>query len=92
MVRASSQPGGENQEPSAPGAISSDESVNKDGTFTLSWGAATDPDASDSVTYTLEHKDSDDADWSSTFGSATSPGSGGFSSGAAGAGGNPGQL
>jgi hypothetical protein len=60
-----------NDPPTTPGAITSDESLNNDGTFTLNWGASTDVDG-DAVTYTLEKRDSDDANWSEVASGLTS--------------------
>jgi predicted outer membrane repeat protein len=52
-----------NDSPTTPGAITSSESLNNGGTFTLDWGASTDVDSAN-ITYTLEKRDSDDANWS----------------------------
>jgi hypothetical protein len=52
-----------NDPPTTPGAITSDEALNNDGTFTLNWGASIDVDG-DNVTYTLEKRDANDANWS----------------------------
>jgi hypothetical protein len=51
-----------NQAPNTPSNLNSNESLNKDGAFTLSWDAAdpVDPNSGDTVTYTLEHRDSND--------------------------------
>jgi hypothetical protein len=51
--------------PSAPGApeLTAGESPNATGVFTLGWAVATDPDG-DPLTYALEHRDADDADYS----------------------------
>jgi hypothetical protein len=60
-----------NDAPTTPGAITSDESRNNDGTFTLNWGASTDVD-DDEVTYTLEKRDTNDANWSEVASGLTS--------------------
>ena len=56
--------GNGNTAPGAPGApeLSDGENPNKSGRFSLGWAAATDAEG-DSLTYTLEHRDSDDANW-----------------------------
>lgn len=57
-----------NNAPGAPGAPTLDGSSttpNNTGAFTVDWTAATDPDSGDTVTYSLEGRDADDADWSS---------------------------
>ncbi len=53
-----------NDSPNQPGTISTTSSVDNDGVFGLSWTAASpvDPNSGDTVTYTLEHKDSNDVD------------------------------
>jgi len=61
-----------NDAPTTPGTINSDESRNNDGTFTLNWAASTDVDG-DEVTYTLEKRDSNDANWSEVASGLTSP-------------------
>jgi hypothetical protein len=60
-----------NDPPTTPGTITSDESLNNDGTFTLIWDASTDVDGDD-VTYTLEKRDSDDTNWSEVASGLTS--------------------
>lgn len=55
-----------NHSPGAPGAPSADTTLSKTGSYTVSWGAATDPDAGDSVTYTLQHDDG--SGWSTVSG------------------------
>jgi VCBS repeat-containing protein len=54
-----------NDAPNTPSNLSSDESLNNDGAFTLSWDAANplDVDGDDTVTYTLEHRDANDPNW-----------------------------
>lgn len=54
-----------NTAPSVPGApaISAGTSPNSTGLFSLSWTASTDAEGNP-ITYTLEHKDNDDADFS----------------------------
>lgn len=61
----------EDQPPSAPGApfLTSGSAVNNTGVYTLDWTGATDPDG-DAVTYTLLHRDYDDAA-SSAYGGGT---------------------
>jgi hypothetical protein len=46
-----------NNAPGAPGAPAAGTTLSRTGSYTVSWGAATDPDAGDSVTYTLQHND-----------------------------------
>lgn len=56
-----------NQAPSQPGAPTLDSgstSPNNTGNFTVTWTGSTDPDAGDTVTYTLQKRDADDAVWS----------------------------
>jgi hypothetical protein len=53
-----------NSAPTDPGNPTTSSALNKTGVFTLSWTASTDPDAGDTITYTLEHKDADDAGYS----------------------------
>jgi hypothetical protein len=54
-----------NTAPTTPGDpfLSAGDNPNSSGEFTVSWTASTDAE-SDPITYTLEHKDSDDADYS----------------------------
>jgi hypothetical protein len=52
-----------NDPPTTPGAITSNEALNNDGTFTLNWGPSTDVDG-DNITYTLEKRGANDANWS----------------------------
>jgi hypothetical protein len=52
-----------NDPPPTPGAISTTSALSSDGTFTLNWGASIDVDG-DNVTYALEKRDADDANWS----------------------------
>jgi hypothetical protein len=53
-----------NDAPTTPGAITSDESLNNDGTFKLNWDDSTDVDSAN-ITYTLEHRDfAATSDWS----------------------------
>jgi large repetitive protein len=53
-----------NDAPTTPGAITSDESLNNDGTFKLNWADSTDVDSAN-ITYTLEHRDfGATSDWS----------------------------
>ena len=61
----------DNDAPTTPGAITPTQSLNNDGAFTLDWGASTDVDGND-VTYTLEKRDSDDANWSEVASGLTS--------------------
>jgi VCBS repeat-containing protein len=61
-----------NDPPTTPGAITSTESLNNDGTFTLNWGTSTDVDG-DNVTYTLEKRDANDANWSPVASGLASP-------------------
>jgi hypothetical protein len=51
----------ENHAPAAPGAPVGP-ATDRDGDFELSWSPATDPDGDD-ITYALDSKDADDADW-----------------------------
>jgi VCBS repeat-containing protein len=60
-----------NDPPPTPGAITSDESLNKDGTFALNWDDSIDVDG-DNVTYTLEKRDANDANWSPVASGLTS--------------------
>ncbi|HET8822922.1 MAG TPA: PxKF domain-containing protein, partial [Thermoleophilaceae bacterium] len=55
-----------NNPPSTPGAptVSAGTSPRADGDFTVSWAASSDPDAGDSVTYTLEQHDASTNTWS----------------------------
>lgn len=55
-----------NHAPTLPGAPTLDTastSPNNTGSFTVAWAAATDQDAGDATTYTLQKRDADDADW-----------------------------
>lgn len=49
--------------PGAPALGSSSTSPNNTGDFTIEWTPATDQDAGDTVTYTVQKRDADDADW-----------------------------
>lgn len=49
--------------PGAPTLAASSTTPNNTGGFTVEWDAATDQDAGDTVTYTLQKRDADDADW-----------------------------
>lgn len=49
--------------PGAPTLAASSTTPNNTGGFTVEWSAATDQDAGDTVTYTLQQRDADDADW-----------------------------
>jgi CSLREA domain-containing protein len=60
-----------NDAPTMPDTITSDESLNNDGTFTLDWGASSDVERDD-VTYTLEKRDSDDTNWTNVVSDLTS--------------------
>jgi hypothetical protein len=61
-----------NGAPDQPGMIGATTNLTNTGEFTLNWGASNDPDG-DSVTYTLQHKDSDDAAWSNVATKLSSP-------------------
>jgi len=60
-----------NDPPTTPGAITSNEALNNDGTFTLNWDDSNDVDG-DNITYTLEKRDANDANWSSVDSGLTS--------------------
>ncbi len=60
VLRTPAVPG--NHVPTAPGAPSASVALSR-GQFTVSWPAATDAD-NDTLTYTLQHRDADDAGWS----------------------------
>jgi hypothetical protein len=72
--------GGTSTPPSDPGLPTTSSALNKDGVFTVSWGASTDPDA-ESVTYKLEQQNHDGTGWhtvaSNLTGSSYAFGSGG---------------
>jgi hypothetical protein len=60
-----------NDPPTTPGAITTNETLNNDGTFELNWADSEDVDG-DSITYTLEKRDADDANWSQVASGLTS--------------------
>lgn len=63
-----------NHAPSMPGAPTLDPastSPNNTGAFTVDWAAAADPDSGDTVTYTLQQRDADDAGWTTVAGGLT---------------------
>jgi hypothetical protein len=72
-----------NNRPGDPGAPNASSNLSNDGVFTVNWGASTDPDAGDVVTYKLEQQNHDGSGWHSVASGLTG------TSYAFGSGGNP---
>lgn len=60
-------------DPGAPWLAATSTSPNNTGAFTIGWAPATDPDAGDSVSYTLQQRDANDTAWTTAATGLSAP-------------------